>query len=246
MTSKRFIAATALMVAATGTCFADTVIQAEVPTTVELSNTDINRIVCTGTMNDLIFSQEKGMTGHFSGNNGFIKFKIQDMGDEYIYADTPSELFVVCNNTVYTLIVTPTDIPSATLRLAPPTGDSFKKNITQYKKLPLEKRALQLVREAYTNTYPISYRVSNVKKSISLAPEFNVTLQQVVDVDGVGLRLKKYQVSSIAKEEINLDERTFLSATISPSILAVAVEKHSLVPDQSTRAYVVEQKEQNQ
>ena len=53
---------------------------------------DINRIVCPGPMNDLIFSQEKGMTGHFSGNNGFIKFKIEDSGDDYVYADTQSEL----------------------------------------------------------------------------------------------------------------------------------------------------------
>ncbi len=246
MISKHFIAATALMVAAAGTCFADTVIQAEVPTTVELSNTDINRIVCTGTMNDLIFSQEKGMTGHFSGNNGFIKFKIQDMGNEYIYADTPSELFVVCNNTVYTLIVTPSNIPSVTLRLASPTGDSFKKNIALYKKLPLEKRALQLVKEAYTNTYPTSYRVSSAHRSIPFSPELDVTLQQIVDIDGVGLRLKKYQVSSIAKDEIELNERTFLSAAISSSILAVAVEQHSLNPDQSTRVFIVEQKEQQQ
>ncbi len=112
-----------------GNCQADTVISAEIPTAVELSNMDINRIVCSGPMTDLIFSQEKGMTGHFSGNNAFIKFKIEDMGGEYIYADEQSELFVVCNNTVYTLIVTPTDIPSVTIRLASPKGDSFRKNM---------------------------------------------------------------------------------------------------------------------
>ncbi len=246
MISKIFLTATALIIAATGTCFADKVIQAEVPTTVELSNKDINRIVCPGPMNNLIFSQEKGMTGHFSGNNGFIKFKIKDMGDDYIYADTPSELFVACNNAVYTLLVTPADIPSVTLRLAPPAGDSFKKNITQYKKLPLEKRALQIISEAYTNTYPTSYRISKANKSIALAPDLAVTLQQVVDVDGVGLRLKKYQVTSLAKDKIDLDEKTFLTATISPSILAVAVEQHALAPGQATRVFVVEQKEQQQ
>ena len=37
---------------------AENVIPAEVPTAVELSNTDINRIVCPGPMNDLIFSKE--------------------------------------------------------------------------------------------------------------------------------------------------------------------------------------------
>ncbi len=65
-------------------------------------------------------------------------------------------------------------------------------------------------------------------KSIALAPDLAVTLQQVVDVDGVGLRLKKYQMTSLAKDKIDLDEKIFLSATISPLILAVAVEQHAL------------------
>ncbi|MGB3211835.1 MAG: type-F conjugative transfer system secretin TraK, partial [Desulforhopalus sp.] len=133
---KVVVTTAALIIAAIGNCLADTVIQAEIPTTVELSNRDINRIVCPGPMNDLIFSQEKGITGHFSGNNAFIKFKIEDSGNEYIYADTQSELFVICNNAVYTLLVTPADTPSVTLRLASPTGDSFKENIAHYKKMP--------------------------------------------------------------------------------------------------------------
>ena len=53
-------------------------VPAEVPTMVELSGKEINRIVCPGQMSDLIFSKEKGITGHFSGNNAFIKFTIED------------------------------------------------------------------------------------------------------------------------------------------------------------------------
>ena len=141
--AKIFLATAVLILTLAGNCLASDVIQAEIPTAVKLSNRDINRIVCPGPMNDLIFSQEKAMTGHFSGNNGFIKFKIEDSGSEYIYADTQSELFVVCNNAVYTLLVTPADIPSVTLRLASPNGDTFKKNIAHFQKMPLEKQALR-------------------------------------------------------------------------------------------------------
>ena len=56
---KLFLATAVLIIAVTGNCLANTVIQAEIPTAVELSNMDINRIVCPGPMNDLIFSQEK-------------------------------------------------------------------------------------------------------------------------------------------------------------------------------------------
>jgi len=236
----------ALLAMIAGNCQADTVIPAEIPTAVELSNMDINRIICSGPMTDLIFSQEKGITGHFSGNNAFIKFKIEDMGGEYIYADEQSELFVVCNNTVYTLIVTPTDIPSVTIRLASPKGDSFKKNIAHYKNLPLEKQALQIIREAYDGAYPPSYRVSEPAQVESLSPDLEVTLTQVVDVDGAGLRLKKYSVRSLVQDPVTLDEKLFLSSSVSGSILAVAIEDHSLNAGQTTRVFVVDQKEQPQ
>jgi len=244
---KYFVPLTAALLAMTaGNCRADTVIPAEIPTAVELSNVDINRIVCSGPMTDLIFSQEKGMTGHFSGNNAFIKFKIEDMDGEYIYADEQSELFVVCNNTVYTLIVTPTDIPSVTIRLASPKGDSFRKNIAHYKNLPLEKQALQIIREAYDGAYPSSYRVSEPAKVESLSSDLEITLTQAVDVDGVGLRLKKYAVKSLVQDPVALDEKLFLSSSVSGSILAIAIEDHNLHSGEATLVFVVEQKEQPQ
>ena len=244
---KYFIPITAVLLAMpAGTCQADTVIPAEIPTAVEFSNVDINRIVCSGPMTDLIFSQEKGMTGHFSGNNAFIKFKIEDVGGEYIYADEQSELFVVCNNTVYTLIVTPTNIPSVTIRLASPRGDSFRKNIAHYKNLPLEKQALQIIREAYDGAYPSSYRVSEPAKVESLSPDLEITLTQVVDVDGVGLRLKKYSVRSLVQDPVTVGEKLFLTSSVSGSILAVAIEDHNLNAGQTTRVFVVDQKEQPQ
>jgi len=52
-----FFAIAVLLVLSAESCMADTVVQAEIPTAVKLSNRDINRIVCPGQMNDLIFSQ---------------------------------------------------------------------------------------------------------------------------------------------------------------------------------------------
>ena len=237
-------AASILLIAAIG--HTESVVTAEVPTIVELSNRDINRIVCPGQMNDLIFSKEKGLIGHFSGNNAFIKFQIEKNGDEYIYADTPSELFAVCNGAVYTLIVNPMDVPSVTVRLGAPKGDTFKKNIGHYKNLPLEKQALQIIREAYNENYPSSYRITESTEHVELSAGLKATLLQAVDVDGVGLRMKKYQVQSSAANSIDLNEKIFLVPAISTSILAVAVEDHHLLPGEFTRVFVVEKKEQGQ
>jgi conjugal transfer pilus assembly protein TraK len=238
-------AAASVMIWATSV-YADNVITPEIPVSVQLSNRDVNRIVCPGQMNDLIFSQEKGLTGHFSGTNAFIKFKIKEQGEEYVYADTPSELFVVCSGAVYTLLVTPRDIPSVTLRLASPQGDTFKENIAHYRNLPLEKQALQIIREAYNGTYPSSYRVSAQNKQLTLSPDLAIQLLQNVEVDGVGLRLKKYQAKSQKQEAVTVDESLFLSPLVSSSILAVAVEDHILPAGTATLVYVVEKKESEQ
>jgi len=235
---------TALLIVIATAAFTQAVeILPEVPTEISVSNHDINRIVCPGQMNDLIFSQEKGLIGHFSGNSAFIKFKVEDTGDKYIHASEPCELFVVCDNIVYSLIVIPKDIPSVTKRLASPKGKVFKKNIDHYKNMPLEKQALQVIREAYNENYPTSYRVAGSRKNILLSPKFTTTLTQIVDVDGVGLRMKKFQVVSNG-ETINLEEQDFLSSSVSNSILAVAVEDHVLNSNESTRVFVVEKKEQ--
>jgi conjugal transfer pilus assembly protein TraK len=218
----------------------------EMPTSVQLSNRDINRIVCSGPMSDLIFSEEKGITGHFSGNSAFIKFKAEEVGGLLTYAETPSELFIVCNGAVYTLIGEPQEISSVTLHLAAPAKDVFKKNIDHYKNMPLERKVLQIIKEGYEGGYPSSYKVSNADTLVPLCADLNVNLIQTVDVEGVGLRLKQFKVASTKNETMELQEKTFLSLGISESVLAVAIEDQVLNIGEATRVFVVEKREQSQ
>jgi conjugal transfer pilus assembly protein TraK len=213
-------------------------------TAVELSSSDINRIVCPGTINDLIFSTEKGVEGHFVGNNAFVKFKITKKNKEQIYATTPTELFVICNNSVYSLIATPKRIPSVTLRFSPGTAKGFKNNISHYQELSFEKKILQLIREAFLDEYPPSYKVTAATTAmVNLSTDLSVRLSGIVDVEGVGLRLKEYQVKSQApKKEITINEKTFLRAEMGEQIVAVAVENHLLNAGESSRVFIVEQR----
>ncbi|MFH7319282.1 type-F conjugative transfer system secretin TraK [Desulfurivibrio sp. D14AmB] len=215
----------------------------EVTTAVELSNSDINRIVCPGTMSDLIFSREKGLDGHFSGNSAYLKFQVKKLDEELIHATTPSELFVVCNNTVYSLIATPRKIPSVTLRLAPAPGDAIKQNIALHQSMPLERRTLQFIREAATGHYPSSYRIMQADIQIRLSSDLDTRLTRVVDIEGVGLRLKEFNVKSIADTALDLTETDFLTPETGDNILAIAIEDHRLAPAATTRVFIVEQKE---
>lgn len=213
---------------------------------VQLSNRDINRIVCSGPMSDLIYSEEKGVTGHFSGNSAFIKFKAEELDGQLTYAETPSELFIVCNGAVYTLIAEPQATSSVTLHLAAPAKDVLKKNIDHYKNMPLEKQVLQIIKEGFEGGYPSSYKVSNADTLIPLCGDLSVNLIQTVDVEGIGLRLKQYKVASTRDETMELKEKTFLSLFISEAILAVAIEDQVLNTGEATRVFVVEKREQSQ
>lgn len=221
-------------------------ISPEVPHATELSNRDINRIVCPGRINDLIFSEEKGLTGHFAENNAFIKFKIEQLGSEKRYATAESELFVVCDGVVYTLIVTPKDRPSATIRLAQAQVRQMASTIEAFKELPLEKRVLQLLREAYTQNYPPGYRVTKIATPVHISPELDVQLTTQVGVDGIGLQLKEFVATSLGDRQARIEEKIFLTPQIGTSVLAVAVVDHQLQPGESSRVFVVEQKESRQ
>lgn len=217
-------------------------IMPEVTTAVELSSSDVNRIVCPGTINDLIFSKEKGIEAHFAGGNAFVKFAISVQGEDKHYATTPSELFISCDNTIYALIATPKRIPSVTLRLAPSPSRGLKENIERYQVLPFEKKILQLVRDAYQEEYTESYRITATDTEVNLSADLTVRLKKIVDVAGVGLRLKEYLVGVTAGNPVHVTEKDFLRSTMGEGIIAVVVEDHDITPDRPSRVFIIEQR----
>jgi len=101
-----------------------------------------------------------------------------------------------------------------------------------------------VIREAYDENYPSSYRVIDSSETIEICPRSKTTLIQSVDVDGVGLRLKKYLITAIGPEQNYVDEKLFVSPLISNSLLAVAVNDHTLSPGETSTVFIVEKKEQ--
>lgn len=240
---KKLYTAITLLFICTSSGFAAQSVAPDVRTTVNVSNRDVNRFVCPGTMEDMIYSKEKDITGHFTKSDAFIKFKITQTGSEKQYSTEENELFLVCDGNVYTIITKPTDMPSTTVRLIPPAGDSFKQNVAMFKNMPLEKQALHIIHQAYGDQYPTSYKVTEAEQRVIIRPDLDVLLQQYVDVEGIGLRLKRYSITSLAMNDISVKETDFLRSNVSPALLAVAIEDHTLRPGESTRVFVVEKKE---
>lgn len=242
MVKDKAMVISVLLAAMVQVAYASSPILPEVTTAVDLSSSDINRIVCPGTINDLIYSKEKGLEGHFVSNNAFVKFTITVQGDDKTYSTTPTELFVSCNETIYSLIATPKRIPSVTLRLSPPATGDFKQNISRYQALPFEKKVLKLIREAYLGEYQDSYRIAEADTMVNISVDLSVRLVRIVDVEGVGLRLKEYKVKATADEAIRVTEKDFLRAEMGEGIIAVVVENHSIEQGGSSRVFIVEQR----
>lgn len=147
-----------------------------------------------------------------------------------------------CNDTIYSLIATPKRIPSVTLRLSPPATGDFKQNISRYQALPFEKKVLQLIREAYRGEYPDSYRITEADALVNISVDLSVRLMRIVDVEGVGMRLKEYKVKATVDEAIQVTEKDFLRAEMGEDIIAVVVENHNIEQRGSSRIFIIEQR----
>lgn len=219
----------------------------EVPAFVELSSSDVNRIVCPpGTeardvsRTDVVFSKEKGIVVKIAGRNVFVKFALTKEDGKEIYSATPSELFIVCNDTVYNIIAVPKRIPSRTVRLSEGI-DRVKKNISTYGVLPFEKKVIALIKAAYRNEIPDTFKVIPSNKKVEVFRDVSLTLRRVVLAEGLGLRLNEYEV--ILKTErdfIEIREKDFLKTDVTTRTVAVAAERLILKKGETVRVFVVE------
>lgn len=233
--------------------FSDPVLP-ETTTTIVLSSMDVNRITCPGVIKDVVYSGEKGFDVKYSGTNAFIKFKVTidpmksvDEGQE-TYATKPVEMFVVCNDDIYTLIAQPKKVPSQTIRLLGNSSEAIEKNLSRFEGMAFEKMILQVVKEVFTGSAPDSYLVEKVDKKVEIDLQLDVVLKRTHTIEGEGIVIKEFVVRHVHSrefEKVELSEEDFLNEKITTKAVAVAIEKQSLLPAESTKVLVVEKKEEN-
>jgi conjugal transfer pilus assembly protein TraK len=213
----------------------------EVSTQVNLSSSDANRIICSQEIKDVIFSAEKGVSVKAVGRNAFVKFRITRKDEREIYSSTPTELFVVCGESVYNLIAIPKRIPSQTIRLSPGT-EKIKQNAALYGALPFEKKVLAVIKAVYTGEIPEGFSARTVNRKLPLFKDLNLTLSHVFRVEGEGLSIKEFSVSSRKTgEELKIREKDFLVEAVAAKPVGLALDRHTLKAGETVRLIVVEQ-----
>ena len=213
----------------------------EVSTQVSMSSSDANRIVCSQEIKDVIFSSEKGVSVKVSGRNAFVKFRIQRKDEREIYSSTPTEIFVVCGESVYNLIAVPRRIPAQTVRLSQ-GSEKIAKNAALYGALPFEKKVIAIIKAVYTDEIPDGYSVSGMNRKLSLFRDLDVTQVRSFRVEGEGLSVSEFSVSTRkAGEELKITEKDFLRGEIAAKPVAISIDRHSLKQGETARVIVVEQ-----
>lgn len=225
----------------------------ETTTSVAVSSVDTNRIACPGDIQDVVYSGEKGFDVKYSGQNAFLKFKVKvdpsrDPKDgKEVYASKPVELYVVCDEQIYTLIAYPKRLPAQTIRLAGGKGKAMEANRAHFEGLPFEKMIMALVRELYTGTHPESYLVTEKDEKIDLGLQLDVRLKRIFVIEGMGLQVKELHVTYLHSRDlggVELVEQDFLRREVTSQAVAVAiVDKATLMPGETTKVYVVERRE---
>ena len=213
----------------------------EVSSQVSLSSSDANRIVCAQEIKDVIFSAEKGVSVKAVGKNAFVKFRITRKDDRELYSTTPTELFIVCGESVYNLIGIPRRIPSQTIRLSPGT-EKIRQNASLYSALPFEKKVLSVIKAVYTGDIPEGFSVQTANRKLPLFRDLDLTLMRSFRVEGEGLSVSEFSVSSKkAGEELKIREQDFLREEIASRPVGIALDRQTLKAGETARLILVEQ-----
>ncbi|MCR4288009.1 MAG: type-F conjugative transfer system secretin TraK [Deltaproteobacteria bacterium] len=208
---------------------------------VELSSSDVNRIVCEGgEIKDVVYSKEKGLIVKATGSDAYVKFQVFQKEDKLIYDETPAELYITCGESVYSLIATPAKTPSVTLRLAD-QKKKIKESAAVFKGLVYEEKVLKFLNMAYTDDIPDVFSIEMPSDEDTI-PEtrfssVELRLRRVVRAEGEGLVLKEYRVTP--REEIEVREVDFMSLAERPA--AIALDSTVMKRGLEYRLFVIDQ-----
>ncbi len=209
----------------------------EIATTIELSSSDINRLICQADVQDVVRSKEKGVLVKKVGKNAFVKFLINKEGDKMVYSTTPTELYVICGGETFNIIALPKRIPARTVILS--GGDKkMKKNVSLFKGMPFEAQLLSIIKHIYKEDIPDSFTVKEEDRPLNLYQGLNLTLVRTVRIEGEGLSVKEFVAK--ATQNIEIEEKNFLKNELTTNPVAIAIDKLKLSQGDVARIIIVE------
>lgn len=218
--------------------------QVAVPEVVQkavMSRSDVNRIVCSEPVKDVIYSEEKGVMSKFYGNSAYVKFNFDEVGGAVAYNENPIELHVICGETTYTLVAVPLPVPPQIIRLGSDKAAKVRENASMFKDSTTNKQIRELMVRAYKNDYPESFTVRKYSTPIYIYRDLDIVHARTTVVEGEGVSVKEFHVISKVAG-IELKEKHFMRRELSDHLGAIAIEPGKEKPKkgEAVRVFVVE------
>jgi conjugal transfer pilus assembly protein TraK len=207
---------------------------------VEISLKDITRIVCPGDITKVVYSKEKGAEVKYEGKEAFFKNLPSESVDpangrsRLLYDNRPKELYIVCADRTFSLLMVPQDIPTVSVYLK--TTHVEKEPAKEFERATdYETLILKLVKNAYKQEVPAGYEVEEVNIQVKDMNELEVSHKNTLKGDM--FRVDEYLV--YAKKPVRIDELQMLELLELKNPLAVSLIDNILKEKQQTRLFIV-------
>jgi conjugal transfer pilus assembly protein TraK len=230
-----------LLLPASAAMAQETSVAAEQTTAVIVSNRDVNRLYCVGTVEDVVWSKEKPVTVKVSGNNVFVKFLVAHEGTSESHITSPLDVHVVCGGEVFTLILHPQDVDSVTVHLSDPVKKDLEAVAKDWGSLAWEDKVKKLTVVAYRHEVPVGFSRAPIasgdpRSNIHAYQDLEITGESDLIAPGTGLRATEYTVRAV--KAMTLSERDFLLPAMG-EIAAVTVDPLYVAAQGASRVIVI-------
>ncbi len=216
------------------------IVQDEDYQAVEISLKDVTRVVCFTNITRAIYSKEKAMEIKTVDRNAFIKNLPKEVVDPATgrtaneYDSRPKEVYLVCGDKTFSLLLIPKDIPANTIYLKSSYVEK-EKAVSFEKSNDYENTILKLISSAYLENVPDGYDVDDIDKVLKEYQEIRLVHKR--NYTGIMFQIQEYVV--IAKKELNINEITLLEAISPKNPLAVSIVSPMLRPNEQSRVFIV-------
>ena len=206
----------------------------------EISLKDVTRVVCFTNITRAIYSKEKAMEIKTVDRNAFIKNLPKEVIDPATgrtaneYDSRPKEVYLVCGDKTFSLLLIPKDIPANTIYLKSSYVEK-EKAVSFEKSNDYENTILKLISSAYLENVPDGYDVDDIDKVLKEYQEIRLVHKR--NYTGIMFQIQEYVV--IAKKELNINEITLLEAISPKNPLAVSIVSPMLRPNEQSRVFIV-------
>lgn len=202
--------------------------------TVEISKTDTNRLLCEkGDFGKKIYTEDKEFSVESLGNNAFIKISPVVTTSNGVVVNTKindfnRDLYIECNEQIYSLNLIPKDITAQTIILVDKYEKAKKINHEEVQKFEkardYENTLLELTKLAYKETAPDGYSLRVINKTFKEFQE--LTMIHTKEYMGDSYKVDEFQLT--INKDMELNEKMFLTMLSNPlaiSLTELLVEK---------------------